>query len=190
MTRWLHILIPVTLGAVAYAIMRPEHWDEIRQGLMFALSLLGAAVLVRLARGMPVTNTDFFEVDEMRNLTAAVTKVYRSLIFLLSAIVVSLVGLVFIGTFIKFVASLATIEASERMALQQGASAVLVTLIAYALSRTISLVRGDYDLVKLQARLMERVVERRHASERRRVLEEAAASKPFEPREGYGQLHQ
>lgn len=190
MARWLYILVPVALGAAAFEVMKPANWADVRQGLVFTLSLLGAAVLVRLARGMPVSNTDYFEVDEVRGLSAAVKKVYRALIALLSAIVVSIVGLVFVEVVLKAIDSLTAVGPGTKQDLQQAVTAGLVVLVSYALGRTISLVRGDYDLVQLQAKLMERAVERRHAARRTQEMDEAAADKPFQQREGYGKLRQ
>lgn len=93
MAKWLYLIIPAGLGLAAFRIMEPAQWEKIGSGLIFVLSLLGAAVLVRLARGMPVSDTDYLEVKEMRDLSTAVKRVYRAMIVLFAAIMCSIIGL-------------------------------------------------------------------------------------------------
>lgn len=190
MIKWLYILIPLSLGGIAYEIMEPRHWGSIKQGLMLALSLLGAAVLVRLARGMPVSNTEYFEVEEMRRLSNAVKQIYLALIALFIAILSSLAGLVFIEVAQGAIGNSALFGPETKHIAQQLSSAALVFLVSFALIRTLPLIVGDYDLVKLQSSYMERAVERRHAAHHIAAMDGAAASKPFEKRPGYGKTAQ
>jgi hypothetical protein len=44
-----------------------KSWDELKAGLLVALSVMAAGVLVRLARGLPFTAVDHYEVDEYGN---------------------------------------------------------------------------------------------------------------------------
>lgn len=190
MAKWLYIAVPLGLGWVAFEIMQPGHWTGIRQGLILPLALLGAAVLVRLARGMPVSTTEHFEVEEMRRLSQAVIRVYRALIVLFVAIICSTIGLIFIEVAHSALGSVDALDPATKGRLQQGLTGLLVFFVAFALARTVSLIKGDYDLVKLQARLMERAVERRHAAQHAVRMDEAEATKPFEKRPGYGKIAQ
>ncbi|MDJ0947241.1 MAG: hypothetical protein QNJ30_27655 [Kiloniellales bacterium] len=190
MTKWLYIAVPAALGWVAFEVMQPTHWDEVGRGLTFALSLLGAAVLVRLARGMPVSDTGYFDVEEMRDLSRAVRKVYKALMLLFVVIICSILGLVFIGVLHGAISHISNLDPGTILTLKQSATGVLVALVAFALLRAVALIKGDYDLVKKQASLMERAVERRQAARQAERLEAAEKEAPFEKREGYGKLAQ
>lgn len=190
MIKWLYIVIPAGFGLIAFVIMQPALWEDIGRGLILALSLLSAAVLVRLARGMPVSNTEYFDVDEIRRLSKAVMKVYRALIVLFAAAIGSIIGLAFVGIVHEAISKMPNLDAATVVTVQQILTALLVIVIAFALLRIIALIQGDYDLVQLQAKLMERAVERRDAARHIAKMDEADASKPFESRPGYGKLAQ
>lgn len=190
MAKWFYIIVPAGFGWLAFEVMDPAHWKDISRGMILALSLLGATVLVRLARGVPVSNTEYFEVSEMRDLTKAVKQVYRALIVLFAAVIISILGLVFATTVLDAIPTVQVLDPSTAETLQQVFSGALIAAVSFALIRTVALVRGDYDLVTLQARMMERAVERRHAEKHVERMEGAESAKPFERREGYGKLAQ
>ena len=190
MARWLYLFIPIGMGAAAFALFAPLAWDSVRQPLILALSLVGAAVLFRLARGLPVNDCSGFEVDEARKLTSAIVTVHKSLIILFVSILASIILLAFTEFFMSTVKEMVSLEESTREHLQQGWTGTIFILVSYAISRTIALVAGDYNLVKLQGQLFERAVERRHAQERADDISRAAKGAPFEAREGYGKLRQ
>lgn len=190
MTKWLYIAVPAGLGWVAFKVIQPSHWDDIGRGLTFALSMLGAAVLVRLARGMPVSDTGYFDVQEIRSLSNAVKKVYQALMLLFVVTLCSILGVVFIGVLHEVVSQIPFLGPDAISTLQQCLSGALVALASFALLRTVALIKSDYDLMKQQASLMEKAVERRHAARQEERLEEAAKQAPFQKREGYGKLTQ
>ncbi|EPY01358.1 hypothetical protein [Magnetospirillum fulvum] len=185
MSRWLQVAVPLGLAVISPLVMEPRNWGDIRQGTMMALSVLGAAVFVRLARGMPITNTDFFEVQEIRDLSFAVKIVMRRMIALIILAFMSIIGLNFIELFLKAASSL-TVGLEAKGVISGLISGVLTFLVAFTLARAVNVVRGDYDLVELQSTLMIRAVERKHAKEVAARLDEADKASPFMPREGYG----
>jgi hypothetical protein len=187
MPRWRLLLLPVIAGVVGYHALDAAFWESVRQGLLVALSVVGAAVLVRLARGMPITNVEFFEVDEIRDLAAAVKKVMRSLRLLIVLTFSVMAGLAVFEPVSKLVIPSATNYGVDVVAI---ASAVLAAAMTYVFVRIIDVVRGDYDLVDLQAALMVRSVERRAAKkfEDRHVSDQR--SPKFQSPEGYGKVLQ
>lgn len=190
MAKWLYLFVPIGMGAVAFALFAPTAWNGVRQPLILALSLIGAAVLFRLARGFPVTDNWGIEVDEARKLTAAVVKVHKSLIVLFASILISIIFLAFTEFVMSTVNELVSLEESTREHLRQVWTGTIFFLVTYAIGRTIALVAGDYDLVKLQCQFFKRAVERRHANDRADDIDRAAKGAPFESREGYGKLRQ
>lgn len=72
MIRWNNLLIPATVGLAAAYLIDLKFWDDQKAGLLVALSVMAAGVLVRLARGLPFTSVDQYELDEVRQLTKAV----------------------------------------------------------------------------------------------------------------------
>ncbi len=177
--------VPLGLAVVSYFRMEPSHWSDIRQGTMLALSVLSAAVFVRLARGMPITNTDFFEVQEIRDLSYAVRTVMRRMIILIVLAFISIIGTVFIEILQKAVAATA-LSGDLKMIVSSTFSGTLSFVITFTLARAVYVVRGDYNLVELQSDLMTRAVERKHAKEAAARLEEADKALPFKQRDGYG----
>jgi hypothetical protein len=169
-------------AAAGWYLIDAQFWDQNKQPLLVALSVVAAAVLVRLARGMPITNTDFFEVSEIRKLTAAVRQLMRSLRALIIATLGCMFALIAAKPLLEYFKSwpaLSTdLDAGRLM------SALIALLTTYVFFRIIQVVYGDYDLVELQASYMIRTVERREA--RRFEEQHIRSTEPFKTPEGYG----
>lgn len=189
MAKWLYIVIPFGLGILAYNVMQPSYWHSVRQGLILLLSIFGGAVLVRMARGIPISDTNYLQLKDVHKLTQAVSGVYRALMVLFAAIVISIVGLAFVELLHDILIKMDD-AAKWGVPLSQLITGLLVTLIAYALGRTVAVLLGDYDLVKLQGKIMNDVATRRHADQRAESLKEAASEEPFTGHEGYGKLRE
>ena len=72
--------------------------------------------------------------------------------------------------------------------LQRGVAFVASGLSTFAFVRAIAVVLGDRDLVNLQADLIERDAQKRHATKAAAELDKAEQAKPFATSEGYGGL--
>lgn len=186
----LQLLLPVGLAALSYFFMQPQHWDQSRQGLMVALSVLCAAIFVRLARGLPLTTTEFFEVDEIRKLSEAVKTVMVRMIVLIVVALVSILGLAFISVGHDIIAKVAFLSPEAKDVGSRLLTAALMLLTTFSFVRATHVIRGDYDLVELQSKLVTRAVERRKAKEEAERLQKAEEAAPFKTREGYGGLVQ
>lgn len=185
MSKWLQVAVPLGLAVVSYLFMDPHNWADVRQGIMLALSVLSAAIFVRLARGMPITNVDFFEVQEIRNLSTSVMMVMRRMIVLVALSFMSIILLVFVGVMFNFIASSSIPDDAKEIAVRL-ISSFLTFIVSFTLIRAVSVVRGDYDLVVLQSSLMTRAVERKHAKEAACRLDNADKLEPFKQKAGYG----
>src|SRR5829696_416422 len=110
MIRWFNILVPVVAALAAGRFVSIAFWDASKQGLLVALSVIAAGVLVRLARGLPFTTPDHYEVDEIRKLTKAVEQIMRSLRALITLTLAGMVALVLAKPVLEFASSISQIS--------------------------------------------------------------------------------
>ena len=75
-----------------------------------------------------------------------------------------------------------------KLNLMQVFTGLIIMLVAFAIGRTFSVIRGDFDLMKLQGELMRVAIVRRHAERQAERLERAENKKPYAEQEGYGEL--
>src|ERR1700722_2366938 len=94
MIRWRTILLPALVAIFSYEWVTVEFWDTGKQALLVSLSVVAAGVLVRLARALPFTTADQYELEEIRKLTKAVSQIARSLRALLITVLLGMLGLV------------------------------------------------------------------------------------------------
>ncbi|WP_143089580.1 hypothetical protein [Qipengyuania nanhaisediminis] len=165
-----------TAGLLAAGFFVPVGtWETLRPALLPAISIIAAAVLVRLARGMPFTNADHFDLDQFRqvakNLEANARKL-RALIFVCLAAVVLLI-----------VANDA-VEVIDRLTAQEwvadiagrGMSATIAWLLLYAFWRIVEVVHSDVSLLRLQSKILEGVITSKNAADfEGRVIERSPA---------------
>jgi hypothetical protein len=160
MVRWKLFIVSVVAAALAAGFVTIDMWDNVKQALLVALSVLAAAVLVRLARGLPFTNADQFEVEEIKALTKAVQQIMRSLRLLIFVILATMLLIALAKPILDRVIPIAQsgwIPIYVRAAI----SFTLGLLLSYIFIRIRDVVHGDYDLVNLQSNYMVRAVERK-----------------------------
>jgi hypothetical protein len=75
MIRWRSIVLPLLVGGACYRWVSVEFWDSSKQALLVCLSVIAAGVMVRLARALPFTTADQYELEEIRSLTKAVSQI-------------------------------------------------------------------------------------------------------------------
>lgn len=155
----LSLLIWVISAAAASAVLlNHSFWNDNRPALLVVLSVIAAGTLVRLARGLPFTTPDHYELKEIRELTAAVRDIMSKLRMLLVMIIGTMLLLVlafplasFVGRHLQTDGYLLTIFAS----------AALGAMHAYVFGRMYQVVCSDEDLTRVQSRFIERAVERK-----------------------------
>jgi hypothetical protein len=162
MVRWRTIFVPLLIGAACSGWVSVDFWDASRQALLVCLSVIAAGVLVRLARALPFTVADQYELDEIRSLTSAVSQIARSLRALLIAVLVGMIGLVVAKPLLDFAA--ATPVLAEHLALAGSSiSGLLGVVIGYVFFRMLQVVSSDQSLTELQSKFIVRAVERKQA---------------------------
>jgi hypothetical protein len=180
------LLMPALAAAAAGLLVPAAFWTDARTGLLASLSVIAAAVMVRLARGLPFTNADHFEVEEIRQVTAAIKQIMRALAALIVVVLGTMGTLTFADRIVLIINS--TIRPGGTLG-GQLVSAVIAFLLAYVLTRIFQVVMGDLNLVDLQSRFLIRAVERR---QREKMDDRQAEIDPgtFKTPEGFGRLVQ
>ncbi len=184
MIRWQTLIIPILSGGLAAAFVGVNFWDLSKQAFLVSLSVIAAGVLVRLARGLPFTNVDHYEIEEIRDLTKAVDQICRSLRALIFVVLLAMVFLVLAKPVVE-AANLAQITAPHGERIAQFSSGLLGFLIGYIFMRMVQVIQGDYDLTKLQSKFVLRAVERKQAKQFE-ISEAKSGSSPFKNPENYG----
>lgn len=163
MIRFSVLTIPVSAGALAALTTNIEFWDGSKQGLIAALSVFAAAILVRLARAWPFTNPDHYEVSEVRQLAKAIDQINRSLKGLITIIIVNLISIMILKSAYSFFSVNMIIGVAPKLI-----PGVLIFVIAfmfcYVLVRVIQVVQGDIVLTSMQSKFIVRAVERKNST--------------------------
>jgi len=183
--RWRNIIIPIIIGIVAACLVDVTSWDELKAGLLVALSVMAAGVLVRLARGLPFTSVDHYELDEVRQLTRAVDQIMRSLKLLVLVVLTGMVALVIALPMEKALG--AHLSASAGVWVGRTISGFIGLILAYVCSRMWQVIRGDEELTGLQSKFVVRAVERKQAKRFENQISRTEGA-TFKSPDNYGKL--
>lgn len=153
-----------TAGLIASGMFVPvATWDALRPALLPAISIIAAAVLVRLARGLPFTNADHFDLDQFRqvarNLESNARKL-RALIFICLAAIVLLI----VATDVVALAASLNVQAWVAPVVGRLLSAAIAWLLLYAFWRIAEVVHSDVSLLRLQSKILEGVIASKNAT--------------------------
>jgi hypothetical protein len=188
--RWSHLLLPVVGAAAAAKLASVTFWDGSKAPLLTALSVIAAGVLVRLARGMPFTNPDQFELDEVRQIAAATKKSIRALRALIVIVFLCMGSVVFAKAVAEAGAAYLATHLPDLVPYAEPAvSAFVGFLLTYVFVRIFAVIRGDVSLVDLQAQLLVKAVERKQSDRFGKALEKIDTP-PMKNPEGYGKVIQ
>lgn len=170
----LSLLVFVVSGALVSALLlKKGFWEANRAALLVMLSVIAAGTLVRLARGLPFTTPDHYELTEIKQLTKAVQEIMAKLRILVVMIVATMVLLVLAYPLVGFIGRS---TGWGMPALEVIASTILGAFHAYVFVRMYQVVRGDEDLTTVQSGFIERAVERRQAKKFEEARAGAAAT--------------
>ena len=176
------LVLPILTGVVCAACVTTGNWDVQAAKLLTALSVIGAAVLVRLARGLSMPAGDAIEGDEARRLTSAIKTMVRRLRLLILVILGTMVLLVVLPGASSLLQEIAPTEWADLV--QRFASGIIGLAIGYVLVRMVQVVNSDVGLVDIQAEVFLKSLSRK---EQKKFDEGRAASvAPFRNPEGYG----
>lgn len=156
------LIVPFFVAAASACFVSVDGWGTWRTGLVPALSVVAAAVLVRLARGLPFTNPDHFTLSDFRSVAEALGKIARSLRALIFVCFSSMVGLIIFPSVLGVVRQVATDSRMEGLA-DSTLSALLGFSISYTFVRVMQVVEGDISLLKLQTEILDRVISAKNA---------------------------
>ncbi|MER9026151.1 hypothetical protein NKI01_26990 [Mesorhizobium sp. M0815] len=164
-------------------------WEAAKPSLLTALSVIAAGVLVRLARGLPFSNPDQFELGEVRLIAAAIKQSIRALRALIGVVFLAMGSLVFAKAIAAALTSAAFIPPETLLYVEPGMSAVVGFLLTYVFVRIFSVIKGDVSLVDLQSELLVKSVERKQAERFDKSLTQSDTP-PIKNPEGYGKIIQ
>jgi hypothetical protein len=143
-------LMVVAAGGIAsVSYVATAVWAQTATGLFVFLSVLAAALLVRLARPSPFSNPDVFSDANVEEYFVALREVALRLSVILAAVLLAVVLLVF-----------ALLYQTDRIALPRApwidmlASGLLGATVSFLFVRFVALVKGDLGFIALQRRII------------------------------------
>lgn len=179
--------MPLLSAVIAGAFVSVEFWDTSKAPVLTALSVVGAGVLVRLARGLPFTNADQFQVEEARNIAAAIKQSIRALRMLIIIILITMVALVVVNGVVGAASMQWPDSATE---INTAASSVIGLLLGYIMIRITAVIQGDVGLVDLQSDFFVKAVERKQAERFEKTQAQTNSENPISNPKGYGKVIQ
>lgn len=167
---------PLALPAVAAiacgSFMSVDTWEQLRTAIIPGISVVAAAVLVRLARGLPFTNADHFTLAQFRDVRAKLegnAGKLRMLIFISMTSIVSLIAAPLVLGMVRRATASGLITGLADSAL----SALTASAVAYSFVRVIEVVQSDVGLLKLQGKIIEGAITRKNAATFEKQVEDA-----------------
>lgn len=174
-------IVASLLAAGACALVVDVYaWEAARVWVIPALSIIAAAVLVRLARGVPVTNADHLTSDDVDDVVGAFTRLSRSLRSLLAVVLGAVVAS---GLASPVAAFIATYVATSSDLGNRSGSAVVGLVVGYSFARIFQIAQSDVSIADLQARLLKKAVARKAS---KKFEETGMAVSSFKQPEDYG----
>jgi hypothetical protein len=177
------VLIPIATGVAAGTWISMSDWGTLRASVLPALSVIAAGILVRLARGVPFSNPDQFEVEEARKIGAAFVQIARSLRALIFATLIAMLWLALSPTLAE---RLNPVIAPTWIGpyFEPFLSGTVGLLVAYAVWRMVEVVQGDVSLAITQSSLLEKATQRKAAKKYEERI--AGATSSITGRHGFG----
>lgn len=170
MARWITIVaMLLAAGLFGWQVPLTRLFDAF-QPMIVALSIMVAAVFVRLNRGMPTLEWKSADPDERKNLTSRIVELtaeYGWIIGINAAVLIGLVGLSVVG---KADAALWPAWA------QRGAAGAVGGLVMLCLARMAYVVWRDIDIVRLQKRLIDGAASREMTEQQGKLADDKVAS--------------
>lgn len=176
----LPIVTSLVAGAICAAIVDVYGWEIARTWVIPALSIVGAAVLVRLARGVPITNPDHIRTEDIDAVTEAFTSLARSLRTLLFVVIAAIILVGAVSPMASFLARVAPVDFDYG---NRAASGFVGLTVGYCFARILQIAQSDVSIANLQAKILREAVARREAKS---FKESSMQASSFRQPEGYG----
>jgi Flp pilus assembly pilin Flp len=150
MARTLTIIFVVLVSGLMAAAVPFSRLFAATQPMIVAVSIMAAAILVRLNRGMPTLDWKGTDPDDRANLTTKIVEIAIEYARILAIATVALVGLVTV-----VVVGAPTVDATWPLWAQRIASGAFGATAALCIARMGYVVWRDVDIVKLQKKLID-----------------------------------
>lgn len=164
-------ILPIVAGVTAGMLVHLQAWENLRSALLPALSVIAAAVLVRLARGLPFTNADHFTLSEFRSVAGKMEANARKLRALIFVCLIALAVLTFGSGIVAAIATIPSILSWVPQVAGKVVSGLIASLVVYAFTRVIEVVHSDVGLLRLQSKVLEGVIASRNATKFEKQVE-------------------
>lgn len=181
-----HLILPIAGACTASAFGTMAFWDSSKAPILMTLSVIAAGVLVRLARGLPITNAENFELDEARRIAAAIKKSIRSLRILMIAIFLCMGAVIFGKTTTELITEKFPNTTEYVHIIMSG---FLGFILTYIFVRILAVINADVGLVDLQTKMFVDSVARKQG-ERFNTSIVNATDLPIKNPQGYGRIIQ
>jgi uncharacterized membrane protein YiaA len=162
----------IAVGVACFFGVPLSDWKSVFSGLLVAISMFGAATLVRLARPAPITAPATFDDADLKRFFDTLETLSGRLFWLFIQLIIGVV-IVLVSIWLceneqhldvrfKFVTSIS--------------SGALGFIITWLIMRLVSMVRGDIGFLRLQRQILENALMR----ERKKAAEKIASSRSVE----------
>jgi hypothetical protein len=165
--------LSIVLGCASALFVPLTYWVLIANGLTVVLSLLAAAVLVRLSRNAPITTPEAFDEDGLKAFFD-VLELLSIRLFWIFIQILTAIGLLVAARLMAV--SPAPNLPQEYPSLANGISGVLAALMTWVLWRVIALAYGDIGLVNLQRIILSNALRRNRQKAAAKLFEGEAIS--------------
>lgn len=179
------LLWPFVAAGIAAGFVPLEAWQQQTAKLLPALSVIAAAVLVRLARGLAMPSGESLTLEEGRRLVGAFKTMVRRLRALILVVLATMIVLVAVPPSVGAVLNYIHISSAISDVLERASSAFIGFCLTYVFVRTIQLVSSDVGLVDIQADVLLKSMGRKEAREFEEKIAKSTVA-PFKAPEGYG----
>jgi hypothetical protein len=154
-------------------------WKPVFPGMLVALSMLGAAVLVRLARNAPITAPAAFDDQDLKRFFDSLEELNRRLFWIFIQAVLAIFILLFAivsseyrGTLFGYASVVSSV-----------CSGLLGFILIWLVSRVIAMALGDIGFVRLQREVLENALARQRKSASEKLT---ASTVEYRSPGGYG----
>ncbi|UWU88165.1 hypothetical protein N2605_17490 [Bradyrhizobium yuanmingense] len=186
MTQWLArvyapvaAIVAVAVGWATARYVPLSMWKPVFPGMLVALSMLGAAVLVRLARNAPITAPTAFDETDLKRFFDALEELNRRLFWIFLQAVMAL----FITLFAIVMEDHKGMIFGYAPPIAKVCSGILGFLLVWILSRVLAMARGDIGFVRLQREVLENALARQRKAASEKIV---PATVEFRSSGGYG----
>ncbi|MFH5926148.1 hypothetical protein [Roseomonas xinghualingensis] len=155
-------------GGAAFKFVNLALWEPVFPGLLVAISMLGAAVLVRLARNAPITAPTAFDQTDLERFFDTL-EVLSKRLFAIFAQVIAVIAIVLLS--VVTVQKLKNDPSPGWTLISPFCSAALSAFLIWLLYKLVEMAHGDIGFLRLQRTILEGAVGRERQKEAKRKVE-------------------